>query len=856
MKRNGFTLAELLGVIVIIGLLLLLIIPLIINGVKNRENEVSEMQNQIIFEAVGEYMDADKEKYPNHPGNVYCITIKELKETGKLTEDVKNIVEGKDYDDNYTIEVRISNNGVRKYSANKENCANYKDKEIRIIVSPSNEKWSTKKTATISYPDLGEGYTYQYKIDDGNWITTNKDGITLDFDKDAKIEAKMTGPSDVTKKGKIEKIDTVNPIIKSVKKGSWVYTNNEAKQQISIELTDAHSGVGGYCIKTNTTKPDKNDSCFKTVRFPAYGGTGTVNVELPLGTYYIFAKDRVGNVSDYDPNNKNLTFKVEDTIPPTISLSQNTNTTWTNAGREITLTIEDKESGLKSNQKVYYAWSTSSTTPPSSYTSYVTTTNAVGAKSTTVKIPASASSSLNGTYYLWIKQGTVSDIVGNLSAQVKSGQFKFDNTKPTCNIDTEEYPYNWGEWYNGNVNINLYYDDKESGVNAGDYILTTSSTQPTNFNGTNRITLKTDTNGTTYYGYVKDKAGNVGKCQKTIKRDTTPPTCSTSESGTSGKNGWHVGPVTAKLTDKSDNGSGVASYGMSHSSIPTYNGYTQLIQNDDSNDFRFYGYVKDNAGNETTCGGNISYKKDSTPPTCGIETEGGIHGVAYNDKCEAIHYETNKWFKGNNKNGDIDGTDPADDVKILLNFNDGGPSGINNNITKLSGPIGNRISNTEIILSTYKHDTPEEGAEFSGHVEDNAGNSCDDVKTIYRDTVAPVTKGNGTNCIANKPPSFKPTPNQTWFYGLPYFDQTYSNLGGEHGSRVAFSVIIYIENGLPQTDCFINLNPSKGDTVMDVIAATDDQTVTFYALTVCDVADNCRVVTPPEGSYTKPATCP
>ena len=113
MKRNGFTLAELLGVIVIIGLLLLLIIPLIINGVKNRENEVSEMQNQIIFEAVGEYMDADKEKYPNHPGNVYCITIKELKETGKLTEDVKNIVEGKDYDDNYTIEVRISNNGVR-----------------------------------------------------------------------------------------------------------------------------------------------------------------------------------------------------------------------------------------------------------------------------------------------------------------------------------------------------------------------------------------------------------------------------------------------------------------------------------------------------------------------------------------------------------------------------------------------------------------------------------------------------------------------------------------------------------------------------------------------------------------------
>ena len=65
MNKKGFTLAELLGVIVVIGLLLLLIIPLIINGTKNRENEVEEIQNNIIYEAVSEYMDSDKEKYPS-----------------------------------------------------------------------------------------------------------------------------------------------------------------------------------------------------------------------------------------------------------------------------------------------------------------------------------------------------------------------------------------------------------------------------------------------------------------------------------------------------------------------------------------------------------------------------------------------------------------------------------------------------------------------------------------------------------------------------------------------------------------------------------------------------------------------
>jgi len=53
MNKKGFTLAELLGVIVIVGILLLLIIPLIINGVKNKEGEVGNIQKNIIFEAVG-----------------------------------------------------------------------------------------------------------------------------------------------------------------------------------------------------------------------------------------------------------------------------------------------------------------------------------------------------------------------------------------------------------------------------------------------------------------------------------------------------------------------------------------------------------------------------------------------------------------------------------------------------------------------------------------------------------------------------------------------------------------------------------------------------------------------------------
>ncbi|MFQ8643626.1 MAG: beta strand repeat-containing protein, partial [Oscillospiraceae bacterium] len=74
---------------------------------------------------------------------------------------------------------------------------------------------------------------------------------------------------------------------------------------------------------------------------------------------------------------------------------------------------------------------------PTSWSS-VTSTNAAGAKSATVTVPATTSASLTGTYYLWIKAGTLSDVSGNTSNQVVSALFKFDNTNPTVSVSTSK----------------------------------------------------------------------------------------------------------------------------------------------------------------------------------------------------------------------------------------------------------------------------------------------------------------------------------------------------------------------------------------------------------------------------------
>ena len=122
-----------------------------------------------------------------------------------------------------------------------------------------------------------------------------------------------------------------------------------------------------------------------------------------------------------------------DKTSPTISLNPNTQTTYVSGGKAVTVTLADSGSGLKASQPIYYAWSTSNATVPSSWSS-VTSTNAAGAKSATVTVPATSSASLTGTYYLWIKAGTLSDVSGNTSNQVISALFKFDNIKPTGTI--------------------------------------------------------------------------------------------------------------------------------------------------------------------------------------------------------------------------------------------------------------------------------------------------------------------------------------------------------------------------------------------------------------------------------------
>jgi prepilin-type N-terminal cleavage/methylation domain-containing protein len=94
LKKNGFTLIEMIAVVIIISLLALISLPTIMNQLANKKDEISDVTQSLIFEAAELYMSGKTSTYVKTPGLSYCVSLDDLVNQGYLSSPITDYKTG------------------------------------------------------------------------------------------------------------------------------------------------------------------------------------------------------------------------------------------------------------------------------------------------------------------------------------------------------------------------------------------------------------------------------------------------------------------------------------------------------------------------------------------------------------------------------------------------------------------------------------------------------------------------------------------------------------------------------------------------------------------------------------------
>ena len=93
MKKNGFTLVELLAVVTIIALISVLAVPNILGGINRKKGEINDVNKKLIEAAANIYIDRNINLYDFSidDGSTYCIVLQELVNSDLLSTPIMDI---------------------------------------------------------------------------------------------------------------------------------------------------------------------------------------------------------------------------------------------------------------------------------------------------------------------------------------------------------------------------------------------------------------------------------------------------------------------------------------------------------------------------------------------------------------------------------------------------------------------------------------------------------------------------------------------------------------------------------------------------------------------------------------------
>ena len=123
MNKKGFTLVELLAVLIVLAILVTIATTTIIKQVKESKKTLNEAQKSIVKASAIEY--ATKKGLFKQEGNTYNICLKDLEKEALID---KNIVNSLNKNKNYYLKLTVECDNICSFKA--QDIMEYKDNEI------------------------------------------------------------------------------------------------------------------------------------------------------------------------------------------------------------------------------------------------------------------------------------------------------------------------------------------------------------------------------------------------------------------------------------------------------------------------------------------------------------------------------------------------------------------------------------------------------------------------------------------------------------------------------------------------------------------------------------------------------
>ena len=557
MNKKGFTLVELLTVVVIIGLVIGIAVFSISNFLgRGRAEYYYSVENNVLV-ATQDYLLDYRSLYPRNIGDSVDITLKEI----LATRYIENV---KDSNGNNCTEgmVRVTRTGRNTYdykvcllscgNYTSEVCENLGDgslqnqTSVNFAIEVDRSKVVVEQCTKVTIPratvrDLRSNEVITTTLESTpkvidetrlgiqrvNWVYRNANDNVVAL-KEYEI---------------VDRTKPTKPTITMRYVGGAVYNGEITNQNIvltvksidfacpSVYPTLKGSGIKEVRYRTTPTSP--------WVVTPATGETTNVTIDSSLrGTIQLITVDYAGNESDI--STFNIYVDKTNPVAPTLT-GGNTTSSW----RNNTVTITINNPGTDNFDMAGYDFLvTSSATAPNASTIPTGRVGGIGSGT----LIHSTNAEQNGTY---VYARSV-DAAGNVSSWSTANRIYIDNTPPTCVSSVGS-----ATWFNTSRTITGTCSDTGGSGCSGNISFTYDNS--VNRNITNG---GPGPNGTA--GVVTDNAGNTGNCQanQQVRIDITPPTLSFSTTRTTNSI-----TVTANGTDSE---SGVRGYQFSKDNGTTW----------------------------------------------------------------------------------------------------------------------------------------------------------------------------------------------------------------------------------------------------------------------------------------------